>query len=675
MRTIKYTASYEKLISRLPAMFAYVETDEQGITTLVKATEGQQGNYGKVVANMETPDFNNGEIYECKDGVKLILKRGCHSYRTVIDTYYKAISDKEWERNSSNIYLDPFLAFVERGIGLKYVGLSEENSDQEECGVRIKKKFPLAPDYIYLGEAQTMYDKIIKMKKQIKVFEKHINVCKEDRFYYLKLKKEFEMMNGEKLIGELGSLIDESDDIAQVYYENSNGTKWIPKLNFNVNLTTTIKDLGMVTPYIQEWVPGKRYYHGDVVYYVDKNGYGLAWECNIKDNTTDTFKYDEYERKYINGYYDEESELIFFENGEDDTPSFWKAQSLNWTKSGEPETITVKGTCNSHLPSFRRYDEYINSYDQSESPDSFKDWLWYYRKGTVNNIESVNDEFGNIGVLYGNDEQVRGVEPITNCGSNVLFDKDGYAFNLAIWGDILIEITPKNDKKTNIGEITFTYWLGAHLKAKKGFISEEESKKENGIWYSWDDDGNYKYYFSDLTIDTDSYYGVNKGVKYTETYIYYKTEDDEKDSIWNLAEDTEIFEQYVLGMFDKDSKVERVENYKTREKFEFDTSNNVYVYDINIGNQIKEVPYIRTNFEAEVDITHVDVEKVPLVRYDYYNGVNFQPSVNKDINIERGVTQAYEKFIKFSEIKTFEDLENYANGGFFIFSKEDINLG
>ena len=87
------------------------------------------------------------------------------------------------------------------------------------------------------------------------------------------------------------------------------------------------------------------------------------------------------------------------------------------------------------------------------------------------------------------------------------------------------------------------------------------------------------------------------------------------------------------------------------------------------------MPFLRTNFTTTVDITHVDIEERPLIRYDYYNGVNFQPSVNEDVYIERGVTQAFEKHIKFSEIKTFEDLENYANGGFFVISKEDIDLG
>ena len=115
--------------------------------------------------------------------------------------------------------------------------------------------------------------------------------------------------------------------------------------------------------------------------------------------------------------------------------------------------------------------------------------------------------------------------------------------------------------------------------------------------------------------------------------------------------------------------------YRLYEKMEFYTGDNIYSYNIRIGNRINKVPFLRTNFTTTVDITHVDIEERPLIRYDYYNGVSFQPSVNEDVYVERGVTQAFEKHIKFSEIKTFEDLENYANGGFFVISKEDIDLG
>ena len=872
MRTISYKVSYEKMISRLPAMFAYLDIDEQGTCKIVKATNGKQGDYGRIIANVYfKEDFKDDEWvfnHDCKDGTKLRIRKGEKTYRTLIETYYKAIRDKEWERDKDGIYVDPFLAFMEKGIGLKYVGLSEEDSNNTECGVTTIKKFPLAPDYIYLGEAKTLYNKMIKMKKQLIFWEEHTKLCAEDKKYYQRLKEEFEMRNGEKLIIKLAELIEEAEVVATEYLgytlkpDPSDHNKLIETnltLDFNVNLVNTIKDLGLVTPYIEEWVAGKRYYEEDVVYHIDGNGYGMTWYCKPNADA----KKDEFERPYTEGFYEENTELIFFDDGSTitiggeniETPKNWIPQTLNWVDRYEQEgTKVIEGTCNSHLTSLRRFTTYLNRNDEVETPDNYTDWLWYYRKGMVMNREEKYDEMGNLAVMYGKEEgHFDGVEAIVGGDkpTNIKFDTDNKTvLNLAAWGDVITDIKAVNDREDG-GTITFTYWLGVHLKVKIDDRSEGDKKTyvvnspcvgifdnnykiqfsrgdiitqeefdriinakeycDEAKWYSQDDDGNYKYYFKDFEADTTSPYGVNHGVKYTETYIYYKgntsyevitrfidgpkyrigdtvygyivvsryktteylkdydgdyeeieeegekkyipkeyevikpfingeyyeegdiipynryqnlyvleydkdetittemfaqlskenkplcdgttvsekfTDDNKKkckpveETIWSLVA-KDKFDKYVEGKFDREYKpVDMTEEdtdapyyYRLYEKMEFYTGDNIYSYNIRIGNRINKVPFLRTNFTTTVDITHVDIEERPLIRYDYYNGVSFQPSVNEDVYVERGVTQAFEKHIKFSEIKTFEDLENYANGGFFVISKENIDLG
>lgn len=780
MRTLNINVSYEKLISRIPGLFAFMEVDDQEKTKIVKGTSGEQGNYGKIVADMYCPKFpnddkENGEYEVYEDGTLLKLSEGVHSYRTIIDLYYKVIkngnvdtlrrytkeSAEEENKKRKSVgkpmveegeYVEEFLSFVENGIGLKYVHLSEKETDKKVCGEVIIEKFPLAPDYIYLGEAHTYYDRLIKLIKQIDFWKKHSQTCQEDKKQQKALEDEYAAMNGDELKSVLESLISQSESVALTYldysilYEAVEAVKdtrygeeltinvgsliskdiydnlsednkkrckkigeYGTRLNFGVNLVNTIKDLGMVTPHIQEWIPGRRYYHGDVVYYVDENGYGMTWECNIKDKKLHdesknniTFVYqDELGRKYTNGQYDEETELIYFDKDN------WEAQSLNWVdrigdvytcknclkiyQSEQPEkcecgcgdfyknVLPTEGVCNSHLTSLRRYDEYIGSGDQPESPDNFKDWLWFYRVGCIVNREGLSDEQGNMTVLYPREcvdinESIHsnGIQAITNengkIGNNIVWDKgkeceEGEtALNLAIWGDMITDISCET-KDDNMGVITFTYWLGAHLIADKDYVEKDK-------WYSVDDDGNYKYYFKNLRFDDKYPYGKNQGVKYVESYIYYKS--DEKDSIWQLVNHGE-FEDYINGKFDKDSTT--AEEYKLREKYEFSTADNLYQHEFRIGSRIKNIPFLKTKFVAMADITHVDVEKTPLIRYDYYNGVNFQPTVNKDVYVERGVTQAFEKHIKFSEIKTFEDMETYANGGFFVISSESIDLG
>lgn len=1107
MRTINYKVSYEKMISRLPALFAFLEIDEQNTCEIVSAINGKQGNYGKIVANIKIPRSfkyaykDNGEEktvdftfdedfdYTCSDNTHLIIKAGKeYAYRTIIDTYYKALSDKRWTKTrDSGLYDEPFLAFVEIGIGKKYVGLTQETNGKTKCGVPQTDKFPLAPDYIYLGEAQTLLDKMVKMKKQLDFYKKHVKFCVGDKKYYSHLKTEYELTNGDKLIEKLYELIEEAKTVAETYLGYTKDTNMA--LDFNVNLINTIKDLGMVTPYIQEWVEGKRYYEGDVVYYVDDNGYGMTWECVFENGGLDNIvkldsivKTDDYGRRYTEGEYDEETEVIAFDNesvnvGTEDSPIYkrnWKPQSLNWVKRNErwicpkcgkvyevnknecncgyegefrhskyvpnlPNTISVSGQCNSHLTSLRRFETYMNRDESAEYPDQYTDWLWYYRKGRIMNREAKYDEMGNIGVMYDEDNDGdtlygKGVEAITNdnstIGDNLKYDSNGNIINLSAWGDAITNITAVNDEDGGQGTITFEYIVGAHLKATKGqliqvnddftingtsykkgyeipykiyidnklsnsvtfkvskpftyggkkhnvdetismddyltlsiveyevitdftigskafyvgdtltvsdynnltdeykskcqcnkdkvkftfkqsyhknkeqytkgkevvqedydnfsvsdqnkceiivtkdfdiktYVTDANGKKKteyleytvgekiayklysklsdenkqrikivatetinvasyynvgdtiskseydtlpisaqkdqnlltitvtetffNGgtkydvdteidldtftkmvdsdtgylnyitiiakepitisnsgetartfekgeyidtatysslptdyqkkctisdsQWYSIDDDGNYKYYFSNFEIDTDSNYGKNMGVKYTESYIYYKgdmsmtvtetftstndnityyegsvlTEDEynklsdsdkkkckrSEESIWSLVEDG-LFEKYINGEYDKDyiptGTDESQDYYKLYDKMTF--YYDVHSYKFRIGSQIKEVPYILTDFTTNVDITHVDIEERPLIRYDYYNGVSFQPSTNTDdVYIERGVTQAFEKHIKLGEIKTFEDFENYSNGGFFQISKEDIDLG
>ena len=869
MRTISYKVSYEKMISRLPAMFAYLDIDEQGTCKIVKATNGKQGDYGRIIANVYfKDDFKDGEWvfeHDCKDGTKLRIRKGEKTYRTLIETYYKAIKDKEWARKENGEYEDPFLAFMERGIGLKYVGLSEEVSENGECGVTTIKKFPLAPDYIYLGEAKTLYNKMIKMKKQLIFWEEHTKLCAEDKKYYQRLKEEFEMRNGENLIIKLAELIKEAEEVATEYLEYtlkpdpSGHNKLIETnltLDFNVNLVNTIKDLGLVTPYIEEWVAGKRYYKEDVVYHIDGNGYGMTWYCKPSGDA----KKDEFGRPYTEGFYEENTELIFFDDGSTitiggeniKTPKNWIPQTLNWVDRDEQEgtEVVIEGTCNSHLTSLRRFTTYLNRNDEVETPDNYTDWLWYYRKGMVMNREEKYDEMGNLAVMYDNGvEAIVGGDNPTNIKTDPNDKK--IVINLAAWGDVITDITADNDEESGYGTITFTYWLGVHLKAeiddrsegdKKTYvvkspcvgifdnnykiqfsrgdiITQEEYDKikdaseycEAVKWYSQDDDGNYKYYFKNFEADTTSPYGANHGVKYTETYIYYKgnpsyevitrfidgpkyeigdtvkgkdvvsryktteylkdydgdyedinengviksvpkeyevikpfingeyyeegdiipynryrnlyvleydkdetittemfdqlskenkplcngttvsedfTDDNKKkckpveETIWSLKNSGK-FDKYIEGKFDREYKPDDMTEedtdapyyYRLYDKMEFYTGDNIYSYNIRIGNRINKVPFLRTNFTTTVDITHVDIEERPLIRYDYYNGVSFQPSVNEDVYIERGVTQAFEKHIKFSEIKTFEDLENYANGGFFVISKENIDLG
>ena len=117
----------------------------------------------------------------------------------------------------------------------------------------------------------------------------------------------FNTWNINNLIIKLAELIKEAEVVATEYLgytlkpDPSGHNKLIETnltLDFNVNLVNTIKDLGLVTPYIEEWVAGKRYYEEDVVYHIDGNGYGMTWYCKPSEDA----KKDEFGRPYTEGF-------------------------------------------------------------------------------------------------------------------------------------------------------------------------------------------------------------------------------------------------------------------------------------------------------------------------------------------------------------------------------------
>lgn len=56
-------------------------------------------------------------------------------------------------------------------------------------------------------------------------------------------------------------------------------------------------------------------------------------------------------------------------------------------------------------------------------------------------------------------------------------------------------------------------------------------------------------------------------------------------------------------------------------------------------------------------------------------GVTFKPSVSADISVDRGINAAFERHIKLGEVKTLDDLVNYANGGFFNIKVDEQETG
>ena len=570
MNTIKFKVSYEDLISRLPALFAYGEFNEVNEYVIHKATDSNNGCYGKIVENVIIP---------CSlviDGIVLLKNDGVYSYKTLMNYYYQYKDD----------YSGDFFTFIENGIGKRVI----QGFD--------RKIYDLVPEYIYIANAKQLYNEYVYIKKQCEVYKSsggfNSDLCC--------LCDKFERMGGEKMMNVLKPFIQEAEQIAKTYYD-----KYVADIDrrlnicFNVCLTSSENDMGMMTPYVEEWVPGKKYYGGyenktDKTYYGDR----FYYEGNVygvKNNQ---------ENKPFSGAWNDETLSIEF----DDKNAL--IERCDVYKGFD--SIVLEGTVDSKLKSLRRYKEYLNVFDQVETPDEGKDWLFYYRVGLVLNIKTLNDEFGNILAFEGG---------IPN-GNNL------YAY-----GDAITNISFNKDNNT----ITFEYILDAHLLAK--LVKSDK-----------DDDGNPIYKFENFRIDGDDKY---HGVKYTETFTYVKNGE-----LFNLIANNK-FNDYVSGKYDGIDRIDKADLYG---KYEFSTENSVLNYEKRINYTKTKIPYISSNFRTNVS-NERDLQKVNLFRNDYYNGITFHPKKDIDVYINRGISAAFEKHIKFSEVKTLDDMVNYSNGSFF----------
>ena len=243
IRTIKYTAKYEDLISRIPGLFAYIELDDKGNSVLHKATDSPMGCYGKVIENVKY----NGKIY---------------NYKELLHRYYN--------NDISNDLKD----FVEKGIGKENVIFDTLD----------RKKQDLVPDFVYLALVKPLYGEMLKLRDKVNFYKNHTdnrdkidNETEESLDCVCKL---YERHGGNGYLKFLGGLFSKVEDVSNEYFNYANdavndGNRFC--LNYAVNLFSTVKDMGLVTP-MESLV--KKPKDKDIVKYII--GRGLDGKTNSK---------------------------------------------------------------------------------------------------------------------------------------------------------------------------------------------------------------------------------------------------------------------------------------------------------------------------------------------------------------------------------------------------------
>lgn len=577
IRTIKYTAKYEDLISRIPGLFAYIELDDKGNSVLHKATDSPMGCYGKVIENVKY----NEKVY---------------NYKELLNRYYN--------NDISNDLKD----FVEKGIGKENVIFDTLD----------RKKQDLVPDFVYLALVKPLYGEMLKLRDKVNFYKNHIdnrdkidNETEESLDCVCKL---YERHGGDGYLKFLGGLFSKVEAVSNEYFNYANeaindGNRLC--LNYAVNLFSTVKDMGLVTP-MESLVKKPK---DNIIKYII--GRGLDGKTNSKLTSL---------RRY-EGYLNEFDIL--------ETPPIG-ADWLYYYRVGAVRNISTindengnircevtelknisKGDIISDLYAFG---DVIESITPIEKDNCIKIIYWtdVHLKATVN--KKTEDDDGNYKVYYTKFEP--DYPPIDD-----FFDENGNPTEKQIasfkWND-----EKEQEECQNMTEIKFC-------------------------------DQN----------DTNNLHGI----RYEE--IYYFSPNEDEDNISSLIKNGEFEKYVNGDYDDKQANANDAQNIKKYEKYEFSTNNNTLSYTQRVNSTDLELSCVISDYKTicireEVNEDNSDknngvINGVTISRLPFYESISYTPTEKIDVFIDRGSTSVFDRHIRLSEVKTLNDMLEYSNGSYF----------
>ena len=694
MRCTEFKVSKEDAISRIAGLFAYIDIEDGNVH---KATDSEMGCYAKFVDNIKciVDSETNESLFEFQDPYviveedetvhrKIFEREKTYSYRTLITYYYQyknasfTVENESAETQTRYIDYDgktQFLPIEEDSITIyakdsKFIKFMERGMGVRKVSIYGNKDYPLVPEYMFIGSANVQYNEMKMLQKICKLYEENIDLTdfRKDICCYC---DKFRKMGGTEFMAILEAFIKEADTIAEEYKGYVSDTHLT--FDFDISLFNSVNDLGIVSPSFEEWMPYRTYYKNDKVFYE-----GKVWIC-VADSTS--------------GKYNSETETVVFDDDSFKIYSYHmisrKTNDSEYNRfindlenkyNSEPYK-KITGITDTKLPSLRRVKNYTNDYGEFSTPSENYDWLFYYRKGMlVSAPRVVTNSFGNICKLQKVQKD--------NTSEIVILDENATnGSSLAAYGDYISDITYNTDENS----ITFEYYTDVHLKAS---ISDE---------IRYDDDGNRLYFWENFTIDTDGQFS-NFGVKHTEKYYYFEGSELDKlikgEIVWdrididgNPTQENITFQKYIEGEYD-------VYKGALTQKFEFIKDATKSNYALTIDTREVIVPTFLSNLEIDRkdidDLIYTEIKQkygmnrndeeliwnksdvengndktlnlYDIVRNDYYIGISYTPYKDIDVHIDRGKASIFEKYIRFGEVKTLEDMEEFKNSSFFVMS-------
>lgn len=701
IRTIKYTAKYEDLISRIPGLFAYIELDDKGNSVLHKATDSPMGCYGKVIENVK-------------------YKEKVYNYKELLNRYYN--------NDISNDLKD----FVEKGIGKENVIFDTLD----------RKKQDLVPDFVYLALIKPLYGEMLKLRDKVNFYKNHLdnrdkidNETEESLDCVCKL---YERHGGDGYLKFLGGLFSKVEDVSNEYFNYANeaiNDKNRLCLNYAVNLFSTVKDMGLVTP-IEALVK-------DTIQKYD--GFILKGKTNSK--LTSLRRYE----GYVNEFDILETPpigadwLYYYRVGAVRNISTINDENGNIRCEVTELKNISKGDIISDLYAFG---DVIESITPIEKDNCIKIIYWtdVHLKATVNKV--IKDDDGNYKVYYVNfipdypdfnnfdkdtllsdTDKRHGIkyEEIYYYSPNEDEDNISYLLKDKVTIDykvvnnkvtingkeyIVVDGKLANEYPVEDGKVTID---GTEYQVvdNKVTIDKIEYTVENGkvvIKYDVVDGNEYTVVDDKVTIDGTEYTVVDgkvtingkeytvedgkvtiNGKEYTVVYgkvmidyvvvgdkvtiggVEYTVVDGKvtiKDDEYPIIKNKDFY-KYVNGDYDdKQADAKDAQNIKKYEKYEFSIHNNTSSYTQRVNDTDLQLSCVMADYKTicireKNNKDDSQFDGVAISRLSFYEGISYTPTEKIDVFIDRGSTSVFDRHIRLSEVKTLNDMLEYSNGSYF----------
>lgn len=301
----------------------------------------------------------------------------------------------------------------------------------------------------------------------------------------------------------------------------------------------------------------------------------------------------------------------------------WEEQIINGSD------VIIEGKTNSKLSGFKAGKNYISVDNIIETPGYNEDWLWYYNIGDISYVETSTDELGNIIIEDGRTRNLN------------INEIEKY---LLAYGNVLTDITYENNK------LTFTYVIGAHLQAEL---------KEIII----NDDGTKCYHYDNFQYDSSDKY---HGVVYTEIYTVLKGGELDKLVEKDLFNDYVTTHKLLFSDVQNDDLMEIDDEYNISYiRFKCPFMLKLLSVNRGVNNINTNFNYLPSSFQVQINAARNEELHMPITKLDYFTGTTYQPQIQADVHVNRGNATAWERHIKLGEVKTFQAMLDYANGGFF----------